>query len=474
MFRLVVEKELREIIGTTKFAVTFGVCSVLLLLAFYVGARNYQVSRAEYDAAQTENLRQMEGLTDWNQVTHRVFLPPQPLATLVSGISNDIGRTTEMRGRGELRAENSRFNEDPIYAVFRFLDLEFIFGIVLSLFAILFAYDAINGEKERGTLRLSFANAVPRDKYILGKLVGSFLALAVPLLVPILIGCLMLPMMNIPMTGSEWMRLGMVVLAGYLYLGVFLTLSVFISALTHKSSTSFLMLLVVWIFAVLIIPRAAVLVAGRAVEVPSIDKINYDKSRYMTQLWEEDREKMNAWMQENSMPRDGDREEWMKNFRSYMSELSDVRDEKSREFGGRLNEERRNREGVQQGVALGIARLSPTSVFSLASTDLAGTSLELKQRYTESAAAYQQTYAQFMREKTGEARGGIAIIIRGRGEEEEEPDPIDPYELPAFEYQPPSTSETINEALFDIGVLLMFNIVFFVGAFAAFLRYDVR
>ncbi|MEE8583230.1 MAG: ABC transporter permease subunit [Acidobacteriota bacterium] len=65
--------------------------------------------------------------------------------------------------------------------------------IVLSLFAILFAYNAVSGEKEQGTLRLSFSNAVPRDSYILGKAAGSFLALAIPLLILILLGCLLLP-----------------------------------------------------------------------------------------------------------------------------------------------------------------------------------------------------------------------------------------------------------------------------------------
>ena len=185
MFKLLLDKELKEIVGTTKFAVTFGVCAVLILLAFYVGARNYEVSRQEYEGAVVENLRQMEGLTDWGEIDHRIFLPPQPLAALVSGISNDIGRTVDMKSSGELRAEDSRFNEDPIFAIFRFLDLEFIFTIVLSLFAILFGYDAINGEKERGTLALSFANSVPRDQYVLGKLVGSFLALVVPLMIPI-------------------------------------------------------------------------------------------------------------------------------------------------------------------------------------------------------------------------------------------------------------------------------------------------
>jgi len=258
MFKLLLEKELKEIVGTTKFAVTFGVCAVLILLAFYVGARNYEVSRQEYEGSVVENTRQMEGLTEWTGIEHRIFLPPQPLAALVSGVSNDIGRTVNMEIRGELRSEDSRFNEDPIYAVFRFLDLEFIFSIVLSLFAILFGYDSINGEKERGTLALSFANSIPRDQYVLGKLVGSFLALVVPLMIPILIGCLMLPMLGVPMDGDSWLRLAMVIVAGILYFGVFLTLSVFISTLTQRSSSSFLLLLVVWIFAVLIIPIEAV------------------------------------------------------------------------------------------------------------------------------------------------------------------------------------------------------------------------
>ena len=277
MLKLLITKELRDIVGSTKFAVTFGVMSVLILLAFYVGGRNYEVSRLEYEAAVSENLKQMEGLTDWQRVDNRIFLEPQPLASLVSGISNDVGRTVDVNGWWEVSAEDSRFGADPIYAVFRFIDLEFIFTIVLSLFAILFAYDAVNGEKERGTLRLAFANSVPRDKYILGKLTGSFVALAVPLLIPILIGSLLLPLLGVPLDGGMWARLGMVILSGLLYLGVFLTLSIFVSSLTEHSSSSFLLLLVIWIFAVLVIPRTAVLLSGRAVEVPSMDSVNYEK-----------------------------------------------------------------------------------------------------------------------------------------------------------------------------------------------------
>src|ERR1051326_7236398 len=159
MIRLLIEKELKEVINSTKFAITFGVCSLLIMLSFYVGAKNYQLWSRQYEAARSETLTQLQGLTDWfNVQQHTILLPPQPLAALVSGISHDIGRTFEVHGRGQLNADDSRFNEDPIFAVFRFLDLDFIFQIVLSLFAILFAYDSVNGEQERGTLSLAFSN----------------------------------------------------------------------------------------------------------------------------------------------------------------------------------------------------------------------------------------------------------------------------------------------------------------------------
>ena len=67
------------------------------------------------------------------------------------------------------------YSDDPILAVFRFLDLTFIIQVVLSLFAIVLTYDSISGEREQGTLRLTFANAVPRGVYLVAKLIGTWL-----------------------------------------------------------------------------------------------------------------------------------------------------------------------------------------------------------------------------------------------------------------------------------------------------------
>lgn len=470
MLKTIIEKEIRDNILSTKFAVTFGICSLLILLSFYVGAKNHNIVQIRYDAAKVENLHQLKGLTDWAQVNNfRVFLPPQPLAALVSGVSNDIGRNTEINGRGELKPEDTIFGDDPIYAVFRFLDLEFIFQIILSLFAILFAYDSINGEKERGTLRLTFAYQVPRDVYISGKLIGSFLSLSVPLLIPILIGGLLLPMFGINMNGEEWLKLGLIILTGFLYVGVFLSMSVFISASTQKSSTSFLSLLVIWVFAVMIVPRLSVAAAGTFVDVPGIDEINSKKAKLTSQLWNEDRNSINNFKPDPTI----DMQKMIEQFNKFMQEKSDARENKIKELTSRLNEERNNKLAVRNNFGFGLSRISPASSFTFAAASLAGTSLTLEENYLKTLTNYQAKYGDFMFEKTGMRSSGM-IRFQKIEEGAEKPATINANEIPEFQFSQPSLSSVLPSVMVDSGILILFNIIFFAGAFVSFRKYDVR
>jgi ABC-type transport system involved in multi-copper enzyme maturation permease subunit len=468
MLRLIIEKELREIVGSTKFSVSFGVCSLLILLAFWAGAAGYQTEAARWEAAKRANLRQMEGVTDWLMVdNHRIFLPPQPLASLVAGVSNDIGRTTPIGGRSETTQDDSRYDEEPVYAAFRFLDLEFIIQIILSLFAILFTYDAISGEKERGTLRLSFAGPLARHTYMSGKLIGAFLALAVPLLIPLLIGALLLPLLGVPLSADEWLRLACIIGAGVLYLGAFLTIGIAVSAMTARSSSAFLILLVVWISAVLIVPRGAVLLAGRAVDVPSVDGIGAQMARFSQQQATEDRRKMADFRST------GDPAKAIQEFQKFMGEISTNRAKKTQELASRLNEERSNKQEVQEALALGIARISPAASFSLAATTFAGTSLRLKDRYRTAAREYKGTYDKFMLGKTGVNPGG-GMVLRVVTDDGAKPKPIDPQELPPFVYRHATVAEVASDGLTDAGILALFCFVFFAVAHGAFVRYDLR
>jgi hypothetical protein len=471
MLRLLIIKEIRDIIGSTKFAVTFGVCSILVLLVFVVGARSWHTAVGQHDAAKRENLRRMEGITDWVQVRDmNVYFPPQPLSALVAGVAHDIGRTVTVEGRGELTAHDSHYGDEPMLAVFRQFDLEFLFTVVLSLFAILFSFDAVSGEKERGTLRLTFASPVPRRTFIAGKMLGSYMTLVISLLIPLAAGAALLSVMGIPMAADDWGRLGLIIAAGFLYLGVFLSLSLFVSAMTTRSTTSFLVLLVIWIVAVFIVPRAAVLFAGRAVDVPSVDAVAAQKAKFSAGLWGDDRSAMAAFRPSWT----GDMQVTMQEFQQMMQKLADERDRKMREFASRVNEERRNRQDVQEAVAFSIARVSPAACFTLAATRLAGTSYEMKQHFLAATERYQKAFAEFMVAKTGMNPGGRMVVMRVVVGDEKKPEPINTSEIPPFTYAPMQLADVAGGTALDIMLLVALNILFIAGAVAAFLRYDVR
>ena len=479
MLRILLEKELRDIVYSTKFAITFAAAAVLILLSFYVGIRNYQESIHEYETAKVTNAANIAAQTDWHQIQHRVFRKPQPLEILVNGVTNDVGRTTDMRASGELNLINSRFSVDPLFAVFRFLDLNFVFVIVFSLFAILFGYDAINGEKESGTLKLVFSNRVSRASFILSKLLGSVLALGVPLLIPLLIGCLMLLGFGVPISGAEWMRLGMVIVGGLLCFGVFLTLSIMLSAMVSRSSVSFLLSLVVWIFSVLIIPKGSVLLASQIASVPSIDAVETQKRKFTadqrqkwmqaTQQWFSSHMASNAAMGDTG---------FVNSMAAFQDSVSKATEDARAEFYNRLDEDWRNKKDWQERWAFGISRISPTAIFQIAAMNIAGTDVSMKYRYMQQLNRYRESYAETMRKKTGSSADYFRVVIKrfsgGQNDQEEKQKSLNPSELPEYVEQPRSLGDSITASLFDTGLLVVLNALFFGGAFFAFLRFDLR
>ena len=91
MIKYVIKKELQDIIQSQKFVWAFIVTSFLIIVTFYIGGNNYHLQQRQHEAALSENIRQMGGITDWAQIKHHIFLPPDPLYTLINGIDNDIG-----------------------------------------------------------------------------------------------------------------------------------------------------------------------------------------------------------------------------------------------------------------------------------------------------------------------------------------------------------------------------------------------
>ncbi|MFC2161257.1 ABC transporter permease subunit, partial [Acidobacteriota bacterium] len=180
MLRDIIAKEIQDTIMSPKFVFTFLLCTILILLSVYTGINNYQAEMKEYSAAISLNRTNLESQQNYQQIAGigvKVNREPQVLSTIVSGVQEAVGRVATVNIAYDPSLSDSKYSSSPIFAVFGALDLSFIVKIVLSLFAILFTYDTIVGEKERGTLKLALSNRIPRDRLILGKAIGGFISL---------------------------------------------------------------------------------------------------------------------------------------------------------------------------------------------------------------------------------------------------------------------------------------------------------
>ncbi|MGZ7065930.1 MAG: ABC transporter permease, partial [Candidatus Aminicenantales bacterium] len=288
MLRDIIKKEILDNITSPKFVFTFLLCAVLILLSVYTGVANYGAEQKEYTAAVALNKKNIESQPNYQSLALpgiKVSKPPQPLGSVVNGIEEAVGRVAPVNIVADPNLVDSKYSSNPVFAVFGPLDLMFIVKIVLSLFAILFTYDAIVGEKEKGTLKLALSNDVPRDRLILGKAIGGYISLLIPLLIPLVLSLIILLVApNLALSGGDWARLFLIFLMFFLYLSVFFSLGLFISARTSRSSTSFLVLLFIWVVIVMVIPKVAVITASQIRPIPSVHEITAKKDAFYQQV----------------------------------------------------------------------------------------------------------------------------------------------------------------------------------------------
>ena len=485
MFGTLFEKELKAILLSPKFVATFGVCSLLILLSVFIGIQEHRAAVDQYETAIQLADQEIREATSWWGVNNRVYRRPNPMQIFASGVNNDIGRLSNISTWTEVKLRQSTYSDDSLFALFRFIDFTFIVQVVLSLFAILFTYDAINGERESGTLKLAFSNAVPRGTYMLAKFLGSWVGLTAPLLIPIALALLVLMILQVPMTGLEWLKLLALIGISILYFTFFIMLGLLVSALTKRSTVSFLILLVAWVLFVLIMPRAATMAAGQIVEVPSIAEAESQKDRFRTDRWSAFSKERSANWRERMQGAEGmnedERQQFMdENRPKWMQEDDDSRQllqEEIAENERKVNEDLRNRKSEQERLAFVLSRFSPSSSYQLAAMNLAGTNTTLKTRYEESMRIYRTAFSQFVEDKRVEERkklleqqrGQRRVMIFGSGNES-----LDVSELPRFEAPSHTFSEAIAPSVVDVGLLALFSVLCFAGAFVAFLRYDVR
>lgn len=485
MLGLLINKELKNIIASPKFTGTFLICSILILLSVYTGIKEYKVMMERYDAASMLVDQELQQETSWSKMTTTVYRKPDPMQIFVAGLDYDIGRFSPVSTRSGVKLKQSAYSDDPIYAVFRFLDFSFITIFILTLFAVLFTYNAVNGERQDGTLKLIMSNSVSRAKYLAGKAIGAWLGLVVPISIPIMLGVLLLFAFGVPLSGEFWLRLLGLMGMSLAVFSFFIFLGILISALTRRPAISFLLSLVCWIFLVMILPRAGVLTAGTIVQVPRIAEIESRLASYSQNKWDEFSEKASErWQSVNQ----GDEQEFTEEEMWAMMETEDslhkaVTDDIN-QYEGKLFEDLRQRRIQQQNLAFSFSRISPVSAYQLGVMRLAGTDVGMKNRYEDAIGNYRSEFTDYVEQKKEESgdhgRIMLAFTIDEKGNQsmqmnsDRKKGTLDLSGLPKFSSPKDNLGNVAASVTIDFGIIMLFTILAFAGAFVLFLRYDVR
>jgi ABC-type transport system involved in multi-copper enzyme maturation permease subunit len=488
MLRTLIIKEFKNILQSPMFLTTFLTSFILILLSIIVGILEYKTNISQYHAGLNLSNQELQERTSWMGSGATAYRLPDPMQIFISGVNNDIGRLSDISFYSDVKLQNSYYSDDPVFAVFRFLDLSFIVQIVLSLIAVLFTYDAISGERETGTLKFVFSNSVSKIRYIVVKWFGSWLGLLVPVLIPLLVGLLLVLFYNIPLNSTHWLKLFSFFLISLAYFTFFITLGLLISSLTRQSSTSFLILLVCWICFVLIIPRIGTMTASQFVSVPGVAEIEAQRSAVENDIWEKHEKQMaETWRIRNTATQNMTKEEREQyqdeNMWEWMQQDDAARKEVQKEIGEisrKMNEDLQNRKIQQEKLGFLLSRFSPSSCYQLAAMNIAETDIGLKHRYVQAMENYKTQFTSFVDKKqkeSGQPEGLQIMIDSERGLSVKTPDmkkTIDISEMPQFQQPVQPFYKILEASVIDFGLLLMYCLLSFVLSVYFFLKYDVR
>jgi ABC-type transport system involved in multi-copper enzyme maturation permease subunit len=405
---LIVAKEMRHNLFSYKFSIITVLTTILILASIFIMYCDYGLARENYEILISEG--------------KAVVIPPTPLSIFARGLEENLCRAHEMSFGQRITATSKQRSVNDLFKLFTVPDLLYIIKVILSLCAVLFAFDMISGEKEAGTLRQSLSGSLARPILITGKWIGGFTSFVLPLFIAVLLGTAFVTLQpSVAMSPQDWARLGLFLFSSVIYLAAFFSLGLLISCLTHQSSSSLVVSLFAWAILVFLVPNLGNILARQFVEIPTVQQLELRRRQIA----------IRAWQEVNLLP------DWPERKR---------RLERARLEGDQLTENYRNRFNRLVMLSQSITRVSPTASYTFLATDLMGTGM-LEERKLK--------------------RAVVQYMFADRDEREGD--------RPRFNYQRTACREVLGRGgLNNFLIIVLFDLLFFAATYVVFLRYDVR
>ena len=477
MISTIIKREFLNNIFNLRFSVSLLLCVILTVTCVVILTHQYQQEMGDYTLRVSLQDEFLNNYAHTNRMSGMITpqKPPELFRPLITGIPRD--------------ADLGSFDDNPLPVLFPQIDFLFIITIIMSLMAILFSYDSVTGERERGTLRLLLTNSLSRASVIVGKWIGGIASLLIPLLFSLLVGMIFVNIHPlIQWDNSTWMAFLMLILASVTFISLFYLLGLMVSTFSRFSSVSILTSLFLWVLFILVIPNISPYIAAQLYRIPSVNKIERDVERLTSierdNLGRELSKEVNQRFEDEygqrfiefrSMSNDAIRQrvasdpEFKKIYETYRKEVGQAWSEANRiqrEKAVEIRKELKTKSTKQNLIAKNLACLSPYTNFVYVATDLTGTGLRSLGYFSRIASEYRRLYFDYQAEKVQEAKKNDTTFDSNSF--------LDISDRPRFSFKEEPLKNRLMAVLPYWGIMVFFNILFFAGAFVKFIRYDVR
>lgn len=484
MIWTLIRHELLTNLMTFRFLVTLISYLLLVLAGSIVLTDNYERRLASYNTAVQEHQEQAARAETYSDFTPFLDRAPNPLSLFNQGLDKRAGNSIQIR-LGEVPFlwadvyRSAGFN-NPFRHLLADIDLVSIFQILSSLLALVFAYDAIAGDRENGTLRLILVNPVGRGLIVLSKYLGAMLCLTLPLLMSFLLALLLQLQSNaIHYTPDEFLRVGGIFLTTVIYTSTFYLIGLLISSMIHRTATSLIVSMFIWVVLTLLYPNVSLFLVNRFMDTSERMEQAHQHIEQLAERFYREEEKL-----QNPFERLG--RGWRSSYTHRSKTITSIPVESEPDVPAvkayfetvtalqmstakavwRVREQAFSETYIRKSrTARNVLRFSPTGLYQLSTAAWAGTDIARMEDFFNAGRQGRETLLDYFYDQKAFSSRQWFASDKGAVRWED---------IPRSSYHPPSVSkDASNRALPDLLLLFLLNPVLFMTAFAVFCRQEI-
>ena len=496
---LIIQREFVSNVLTSRFMIGFIVCLISTAAAVFVQVEDYEKRLSAYHVAVQEHQEETRTWDLYSQINPKAHRKPNLLSIFNVGTEKSGADMVSIELATPIweREAQKQGSDNPFLSIFLSVDVIFVFKIVLSALAILFAYNTISGEREDGTLKLVLSNPIPRDVLVLGKYLGGVLSLFPIVMISFTVGVVIASAS--PATafdGDSLLRLIMVLIVSLLYVSTCYLLGMLLSIWTKEAATTLILSMFIW--GILTIVHSNIAIFAVEKFPPYKPQSEQEVRQQVQKIWEDFKAERDAYVLKEIGHKyplaavsyeeyDGQitmgidmSSPWELGFKEFYTikpvhnanfskfrEILGYQEPLRIDYANKAEEILKRREEVSEQnrqFAKNLSRLSFTDAYRFAIGAITDTDRKSYNDFTRQSRGYKRQIIDYLAGKNAFSARAWFSSDKGTAEFAD---------LPVFQHRHNAVSECLSRALADIFILLAWNIILFMSAYLSFLRYEM-